>query len=155
MGRRVMTGEPDPRLPPPLPHQRHPPVFGGDGCSSCPIPNGWFSLPGMPVLTPIWANSKLERSGVAKVKCRPAFASMAQKTLAVPQRSYSLSRRASRPGAAGDGGRKSACRVAAGWAESWFFIRYPDSNSHIRLRVSRDAEKADSHGFSRVVRLDE
>src|SRR5512135_2844253 len=41
------------------------------------------------------ANSKAERSGVGKVKCRPAFGSTAQKTLAVPRRSYSLSRRAS------------------------------------------------------------
>ena len=44
------------------------------------------------------ANSDAERSGVAKVKWRPAFGSTAQKTLAVPRRSYSLSRRASRPG---------------------------------------------------------
>src|SRR5215813_5293451 len=57
------------------------------------------------------ANSKPERSGVGKVKCRPALGSTAQKTLAVPRRSYSLSRRASRPGAAGDAGRTSACRV--------------------------------------------
>src|SRR5215471_17678306 len=61
--------------------------------------------------TATWANSKPERSGVAKVKCRPAFGSTAQKTLAVPQRSYSLSRRASRPGAAGEAGRTSACSV--------------------------------------------
>src|SRR5437763_14266300 len=57
------------------------------------------------------ANSKPERSGVAKVKWRPAFGSTAQKTLAVPRRSYSLSRRASRPGIAGEAGRRSACRV--------------------------------------------
>src|SRR5579863_9541100 len=42
-------------------------------------------------VTATWANSKPERSGVAKVKCRPAFGSTAQKTLAVPQRSYSRS----------------------------------------------------------------
>src|SRR5215831_2510220 len=41
------------------------------------------------------ANSEPERSGVVKVKCRPAFGSTAQKTLAVPRRSYSLSRRPS------------------------------------------------------------
>jgi hypothetical protein len=34
-----------------------------------------------------------------------------QKTLGVPQRWYSLSRRASRPGAAGVVGRTSACSV--------------------------------------------
>src|SRR5690242_5268521 len=49
-------------------------------------------------LTATRANSKPERSGVGKVKWRPAFGSTAQKTLAVPRRSYSLSRRASRPG---------------------------------------------------------
>ena len=48
------------------------------------------------------ANWNPERSGVAKVKWRPALGSTAQKTLAVPQRLYSLSRRASRPGAAAD-----------------------------------------------------
>ncbi len=42
---------------------------------------------------------------------RPAFGSTAQKTLAVPRRSYSLSRLASRPGTAGEVGRISACRV--------------------------------------------
>src|SRR5215467_7552271 len=57
------------------------------------------------------ANSKPERSGVAKVKYRPAFGSTAQKTFAVPCRSYSLSRRVSRPGSAGDEGRTSACSV--------------------------------------------
>src|ERR1019366_1219629 len=57
------------------------------------------------------ANSTAERSGVGNVKCRPAFGSTAQKTLAVPQRSYSLSRLASRPGAAGEAGRTSACSV--------------------------------------------
>src|SRR5262249_33929271 len=62
-------------------------------------------------LTATRANSKPERSGVGKVKCRPALASTAQTTLAVPRRSYSLSRRASRPGVAGDAGRTSACRV--------------------------------------------
>src|ERR1700730_17778968 len=41
------------------------------------------------------------RSGVGNVKCRPVFGSTAQKTLAVPQRSYSLSCLASRPGMAG------------------------------------------------------
>jgi len=58
-----------------------------------------------------FANSKPERSGVAKVKWRPAFGSTAQKTLAVPLRLYSLSRRASRPGLAGEEGRTSACSV--------------------------------------------
>src|ERR1039457_5422284 len=58
-----------------------------------------------------WANSKADRSGVGNVKCCPAFGSTAQKTLAVPRRSYSLSRRASRPGAAGEAGRRSACSV--------------------------------------------
>src|SRR5215471_2522308 len=57
------------------------------------------------------ANSKADRLGVGKVKCRPAFGSTAQKTLAVPHRSYSLSRRASRPGCAGETGRTSACSV--------------------------------------------
>src|SRR5215470_18264873 len=57
------------------------------------------------------ANSKADRLGVGKGKCRPAFGSTAQKTLAVPHRSYSLSRRASRPGCAGQTGRTSACRV--------------------------------------------
>src|SRR5229473_835518 len=57
------------------------------------------------------ANSNAERSGVGKVKCRPALGSTAQKTFAVPQRSYSLSRLASRPGAAGEAGRTSACKV--------------------------------------------
>ncbi len=52
-----------------------------------------------------------ERSGVAKVKWRPALGSTAQKTLAIPQRSYSLSCRASRPGIAGEAGRTSACSV--------------------------------------------
>jgi hypothetical protein len=42
-------------------------------------------------------NSNAERSGVANVKWRPAFGSTAQKTLVVPQCSYSLSRRASHP----------------------------------------------------------
>ena len=114
VSRRVMDGEPIPDFAsPPFPHQRRPPVLSGDGCSGCPSPNGWSSLPGMPVprSTVTRANSKPERSGVGKVKCRPAFGSTAQKTLAVPQRSYSLSRRASRPGAAGDAGRTSACRV--------------------------------------------
>jgi hypothetical protein len=37
--------------------------------------------------------------------------STAQKTLAVPQRSHSLSRLAWRPGAAGEAGRTSACSV--------------------------------------------
>src|ERR1017187_3059886 len=57
------------------------------------------------------ANSKADRSGVGNVKCRAAFGSTAQKTLAVPHRSYSLSRRASRPGSAGEEGRTSACSV--------------------------------------------
>ena len=35
-----------------------------------------------------WANSKAERSGVAKVKWPSALGSTAQKTLAVPRRSY-------------------------------------------------------------------
>src|SRR5690348_13487396 len=39
-------------------------------------------------VTATWANSKPERSGVAKVKCRPAFGSTAQKTLAVPHPLY-------------------------------------------------------------------
>ena len=46
-----------------------------------------------------------------EVKWLPALGSTAQKTLAVPRRSYSLSRRASLPGTAGDGGRTSACNV--------------------------------------------
>ena len=54
----------------------------------------------------ICANSNAERSGVGKVKCRPALGSTAKKTLAVPRRSYSLSRLASRPGAAGEAGRR-------------------------------------------------
>jgi hypothetical protein len=62
-------------------------------------------------LTTTLANSKPERSGVGKVKWRPAFGSTAQKTLAVPHRSYSLSRLASRPGTAGDAGRTSACKL--------------------------------------------
>src|SRR5579872_892992 len=49
--------------------------------------------------------------GVGRVKCRPAFGSTTPKTLAVPQRLYSLSRFATRPGAAGIGGRMSACNV--------------------------------------------
>src|SRR5215831_9544409 len=57
------------------------------------------------------ANSNPDRSGVGNVKWRPAFGSTAQKTLAVPRRSYSLSRRASRPGCAGDDGRTSAWSV--------------------------------------------
>src|SRR3954447_13708224 len=57
------------------------------------------------------ANSHPERSGVGKVKCRPALGSTAQKTLAVPQRSYSLSCLASRLGLAGEAGRTSACSV--------------------------------------------
>src|SRR5215470_5685795 len=57
------------------------------------------------------ANSKADRLGVGKGKCRPVFGSTAQKTLAVPHRSYSLSRRASRPGCAGETGRTSACSV--------------------------------------------
>ena len=56
------------------------------------------------------ANWNPDRSVVGKVKCRPALGSTAQKTLAVPQRSYSLSRLASRPGLAGEAGRTSACR---------------------------------------------
>src|ERR1039457_4283153 len=54
------------------------------------------------------ANSKADRSGVGNVKCRAAFGSTARKTLAVPRRSYSLSRRASRPGLAAEAGRTSA-----------------------------------------------
>jgi len=57
------------------------------------------------------ANARAERSGVAKVKWRPAFGSTAQITLAVPRRSYSLSRRASRPGLAEEVGRTSAAGV--------------------------------------------
>ena len=57
------------------------------------------------------ANSDPDRSGVARVKCRPAFGSTAQKTLAVPHRLYSLSRRAISPGLAGEAGRTSACSV--------------------------------------------
>jgi hypothetical protein len=57
------------------------------------------------------ANSKADRSGVGEVKWRPALGSTAQKTLAVPHRSYSLFRRASLPGTAGVGGRISACNV--------------------------------------------
>src|ERR1700740_835697 len=53
-------------------------------------------------VTATWANSKADLSGVGKVKCRPAFGSTAQKTLAVPHRSYSLSRRASLPGSAAE-----------------------------------------------------
>ena len=44
-------------------------------------------------------------------KWRPALGSTAQKTFAVPRRSYSLSRRDSRPGSAGVGARTSACSV--------------------------------------------
>jgi hypothetical protein len=55
-------------------------------------------------VTQPWANSKPERSGVGKVKWRPALGSTAQKTLAV-RRSYSLSRLASRPGSGGEAGR--------------------------------------------------
>src|SRR6266853_748147 len=54
---------------------------------------------------------KRRTSGVGNVKWRPALGSTAQKTLAVPQRSYSLSRLASRPGTAGEAGRTSACNV--------------------------------------------
>src|SRR5829696_7783837 len=57
------------------------------------------------------ANWYPERSVVGKVKWRPALGSTAQNTLAVPQRSYSLSRLASLPGLAGDAGRTSACSV--------------------------------------------
>src|SRR6476659_7776212 len=77
-------------------------------------------------LTATWANSKPERSGVGKVKWRPAFGSTAQKTLAVPQRSYSLSRLASRPGDADAAARTSACNVTGfssrqtiGWLASY------------------------------------
>jgi hypothetical protein len=45
------------------------------------------------------------------VKCRPALGSTAQKTFAVPQRWYSLSYRASRPGTAGEARRTAACSV--------------------------------------------
>src|SRR5487761_581470 len=50
------------------------------------------------------------RFGVGQVKCLPAWGSTAQKTLAVPQRLYSLSRLAILPGAIGRAGRTSACR---------------------------------------------
>src|SRR5271170_997085 len=50
-----------------------------------------------------------ERFGVGLVKCRPALGWTPQKTLAVPRRSYSESRRAIRPGRMGRGGRTSPC----------------------------------------------
>src|SRR5260370_11043382 len=49
------------------------------------------------------ANSGAERSGVGKVKWLPALGSTATKTLAVPQRLYSLSRLPTWPGRAGRG----------------------------------------------------
>ncbi len=45
------------------------------------------------------ASSGAERFAAGKVKCLPALGSTAQKTFAVPQRSYSLSRLATRPDA--------------------------------------------------------
>src|SRR5450631_2762395 len=72
------------------------------------------------------ANSTAERSGVGNVKCRPAFGSTAQKTSAVPQRSYSLSRLASRPGAAGEAGRMSA------WSVTGFSSRHTTGSSGLQ-----------------------
>src|SRR4051794_17502117 len=98
------------------------------------------------------ANSKPERSGVGKVKWRPAFGSTTQKTFAVPRRSYSLSRRASRPGLAGIGARTSACRVTGfsskqttGSAGSYGFS-YVSSTSSI-LRMYSSSSSATHHIF--------
>jgi|ERR1051326_1500612 hypothetical protein len=51
------------------------------------------------------------RSRVVKVKWRPGFGSAAKKTLALARDASSLSRRAFRPGTAGEAGRRSACSV--------------------------------------------
>src|ERR1019366_4648355 len=51
------------------------------------------------------------RFGVGLVKCRPALGWTPQKTLAVPRRSYSQSRRAIRPGRIGRGGGKTGGRT--------------------------------------------
>src|SRR5215813_7985013 len=98
------------------------------------------------------ANPKADRSGVAKVKWRPAFGSTAQKTLAVPRRSYSLSRRASRPGLAGEAGRRSACKVTGfsskqttGSAGSYCFS-YVSSTSSI-LEMYSSLSSATHHIF--------
>src|SRR3954451_16390669 len=99
-----------------------------------------------------WANSNPERSGVGNVKCRPAFGSTTQKTFAVPRRSYSLSRRASRPGLAGIGARTSACRVTGfsskqttGSAGSYGFS-YVSSTSSI-LPMYSSSSSATHHIF--------
>src|SRR5665811_2598813 len=96
-----------------------------------------------------WANSKADLSGVGKVKCRPAFGSTAQKTLAVPHRSYSLSRRASRPGLAGDAGRTSACSVTGfssthttgSWAVSYTHLRAHETVLDLVCRLLLEKKK--------------
>src|SRR5215510_11334018 len=98
------------------------------------------------------ANWKPERSGVGKVKCRPAFGSTAQKTLAVPRRSYSLSRRASRPGAAGDAGRTSACRVIGFSSRQttgsrWSYGRSYTSKTSSILAMYSSSRSATTHIF--------
>src|SRR5215813_1898144 len=98
------------------------------------------------------ANSKPERSGVGKVKCRPALGSTAQKTLAVPRRSYSLSRRASRPGAAGDAGRTSACRVIGFSSRQttgsrWSYGRSYTSKTSSILAMYSSSRSATTHIF--------
>src|SRR4051812_13956360 len=57
------------------------------------------------------ANRGEERLIVTLVKCRPALGSTPQNTFAVPRRSYSLSRRATRPGFMATGGRTSRCKT--------------------------------------------
>src|ERR1022692_165472 len=78
------------------------------------------------------ANSKADLSGVGNVKCRPAFGSTAQKTLAVPHRSYSLSCRASRPGLAREEGRTSACSVT-GFSSRLFFFQAEDGIRYYKV----------------------
>ena len=86
-------------------------VISRSGCSGCPRPRGWSApwdnaAAGMPASS---RTPAAERFGVAQVKCRPACGSTTAKTLAVPQRCYSLSRLAVWPGAAGRGGRTCLC----------------------------------------------
>jgi len=63
------------------------------------------------MISTAWANSGLDRFGVGRVKCMPAFGSTAQNTLAVPHRLYSLSGRRGLPGAIGLACLTSSCRV--------------------------------------------
>src|SRR5947209_7923578 len=72
---RVVDGEPPkPRLP--FPRQRHPPTLSGGGSTKWIVSASGYAIA---KVTATRANSKPERSGVAKVKWRPAFGSRHRK----------------------------------------------------------------------------